>query len=175
MTIDDAYRDLRRVGVFGFGSRPAALLTYAGSTAWFLVLVGAQGVALATDNLAHDEVLYGATIASTTLSFVLQTVDVLTYRQAFWPLTSMNWCTQLGGIGLAAAGVGRALEHPEQGRVVVCVLLLYAQCLFTASQFAVTLDYLHRAATDAYAHRVLHQSVVPRLRRSTTSAHWRRQ
>ena len=135
-----------RVGMIGFTSITQAVLVYAGSFLWYLVLVGSQGVALATDNLPYDEWLYGTLIASNTLTFVLQTVDALTARQTMWPLIALIWTTQFGSIGLASAAVGRALTADAASRVVVCILMLYAQCLFTASQMSVTVAYLMRRA-----------------------------
>ena len=149
--IERTVKPLQRVHVVGFSTVPRAIAVYTGSCAWFLLLIVSQVVALATDNLAHDEIAYGALIGSTTLAFVLQTADVLSFHQRFWPLAALNWAAQLGGIGLAAALVGRALTEQEAPRVLACIGMLYAQCLFTASQFAVTLAYLHRASDQASA------------------------
>ena len=151
--IERAFEVQKRHGVVGFATTAQAVLVYLGSFTWFSLLIACNAVVLATDNLSHDEVLYGFLIGSNAFTFLVQTVDVLTYNQGWWPLVSLNWTSQLASIGLASAALGRALQESQISRVYMCVGLLYAQCLFTASQFAVTLSTLWRHASTRPAVR----------------------
>ena len=98
----------------------------------------------------------------------LQTIDVLTFNQSFWPLVSLNWTTQLASIGLAGAALGRALTEDDALRVYCCIGLLYAQCLFTASQFSVTLSTLWRhASTESSVFPTIHVKRAALTRRGS--------
>lgn len=163
----------------GFATLMQAILIYIGSFTWFAVLVTSNALMLARDgDLQHGRLLYGFLLGSNVLTFTVQTVDVLTYNQTLWHLVALNWTSQLGGIGLAAAALGRALTTPDTERVLLCVGLLYAQCLFTASQFAVTLSTLWRAV-EAFVARPQQQrrltsitaaTAPPRAPRHSTAA-----
>ena len=72
------------------------------------------------------------------VALLFQTLDVLLTRFRWWPLTSILWTAQLGALGVASSLVQTDEWMP--------LLRLLGQCLFTASQFAVTLELLHRGA-----------------------------
>ena len=121
--------------MLGFSKASRAYLVYLGSTLWMAALISVDAVLLPT---ARDDATVALTIACNAVAFVAQTVDVLCFHFRAWPLTSINWTGQLGALGLVSARV--ALRDPHAR------LRLLAQALFTASQFAVTLEYLARAA-----------------------------
>ena len=114
---------------------------------WFSVLLCIYSVSFATNDLKHDRILFGTLLASNVITFVAQTVEVFT--PTLWPVTSLNWTSQLLSIGLASASVGRALTQYEEMGVIGCIAILSAQSLFTASQFAVTIAYLRQKAMEA--------------------------
>lgn len=142
--VQDIITPLANAGVVGFETPCRALVVYFGSFLWYAAIVGANVVAIATDDVRHTNLVHGSLIVLNTSVFVLQTTDVLTSNHTFWPLLSLNWCLQLTNVGLAAAVVGRSLTLDSTTRVVALTGLLLAQCLFTASQFSVTLSYLWR-------------------------------
>lgn len=145
--ITKASKHLKDAKVTGFSTPGMSLLVYAGSFSWFLVLVGFDAFLFA---VGSEDVLRVAIVTSMTLNglmFVVQTVNVLYYNFKLWLLTSLYWTCQLTCIGICGAGVGYTLVPADDGLARLPILLarLLAQCLFTSSQFAVMLEYLHRA------------------------------
>lgn len=139
-----AIQPLAAAEVVGFDTPARALFVYFGSFLWVAAIVSVNALAIGMDDVSHRAVIHGSLIAGNVAVFLVQTADVLTFNQTFWPLLSLNWCLQLADIGLAAAVVARALTLPSTMRVLAGIGLLLAQCLFTASQFSVTLSYLWR-------------------------------
>lgn len=132
----------------GFTSERMAGLIYFGSTLWMALLIATECAALGMDrwNDAHP-VLAGSVVLNS-CAYAAQTLDYALYHFAMWPVTAANWCGQLGALGAAGALVAHATREPGSERdamTVAALLHLVAQALFTASQFAVTLEYVERS------------------------------
>ena len=158
--VSKASKPLRDAGVTGFSTSGMSALIYFGSFLWFSVLIAADVYALTVWDVMGDvlEPTIVATISLNGIMFLLQTLNLVYYQFKLWAIVSLYWTCQLTVIGITSAWVGYALVYPEvhflsegdedsvrQSRVAVLVLRLFAQCLFTSSQFSVTLEYLHRA------------------------------
>lgn len=144
MTLTDrlnlAYQPLKDAAVVGFSSLASALVIYTGSFLWMLLLLGADAWSLSTGDFGHRTIL-SVLLGLNAFAFVLQTWDVLFLHFHLWMVTALNWMAQLSAIGLASSLLGRAEGNME---VSYGVLRVVAQCLFTGSQFGVTLEYLWR-------------------------------
>lgn len=138
--------------VTGFTSPMAAKVIYLGSFLWFLLMVAVDTTLLASRDWPRLDSLLGTLIGVNTLGYVLQSVDAVYFHMRAWPIVAGVWVCQLYSIVMVAAALGYALSmdvpHDELVmRHVVIFLRAAAQCVYTASQFSVTLEYLHRAVT----------------------------
>lgn len=124
-----------------FDGPAAALWIYAGSTLWFLALLAYDVVHVAIHDPNH--LLHSLLLASNVLMFLLQSWNALRLLFTLWPVVSLYYAFQLWAIALRAALVARAADV---GGLWAASLVLFAQCLFTSSQLAVTLEHLYRVA-----------------------------
>ena len=136
--------------VTGFRAASHAYAIYVGSFLWAAALVAVDVALLASRDWPRLDSLLGTLIGVNVLGFVLQTIDVLGLHMRFWPLLALYWTCQLSAIALSTAALGYALamDVPEDQiapRHALIFTRVVAQCLWTASQFSVTLEYLHRA------------------------------
>lgn len=136
MWIASAAAPLVEASVTGFTSTMAAVVIYLGSTLWFILLLAFDARELAMDASSDIHIM---TMSANVILFLLQTINVLRFMFRFWPVVALYYTAQFWVLGLRAALVAL---HP--GRLVLYSLTLLAQCLFTSSQMAVTLEYLHR-------------------------------
>ena len=154
--IANASKHLRDTKTTGFSTSTLSVLIYTGSFSWFVFLVAADAYALAAWDVRGDVLVptLATSITLNSLMFLLQTVNTLQYQFKFWAVVSLYWTCQLTCIGIASAWVGYAIVYPEVpdtvdenriARVWTVLARLLAQCLFTSSQLAVMLEYLHRA------------------------------
>lgn len=133
--------------VTGYRSLGAARCIYAGSIMWINLLVFSDVAALASDMWASTRPVLATILALTVVASVAQSVDYFWFHFSNWPLTAVNWCAQLGALTLTASVVGDALgssSADRDARVGMSIARAIAQALFTASQFAVTLEYFAR-------------------------------
>lgn len=146
MNLTSSYKHLQDSGVFGFSRKQYAYMIYFGSFTWFAILVAADVIALNTDiwDMNNVSLIFYSLIILNSINFILQTVNVIAFQFKFWPLTSLEWTCQLTLVGIASS-----LIHPSSSPEVVWygMIRTLAQSLFTASQFAVTLEYLHRKSS----------------------------
>lgn len=141
-------RALIEVNVTWFTSERLAGLIYFASTSWMALLIAAECSALGMDRWTAAHPVLVACVVLNACAYAAQTVDYALYHFALWPVTAANWCGQLGALGAAGALVAHATREPgsERDAMTVSALLhLAAQALFTASQFAVTLEYVERS------------------------------
>lgn len=172
-----ASKHLRDSQTTGFSTPSNALLIYAGSFLWFSILVAADAFALVAWNVQGGVLV--PTIATSLLlnvfMFILQTVNTIMYQFKLWAIVSLYWTCQLTSIGIASAWVGYALLYPELhdmgrqeaddnrvARIWLLLARLFAQCLFTASQLSVMLEYLHRAVERRAEDDLPHLAQIPR-------------
>jgi len=135
-------RDLAEAGVRGF-SPGAPHAAYCGSFLWMLVLLSAETSATMMDEWdAAAPVLYAA-ISFNVCTFAFQTVDYVWFHFYAWPVTALNWTAQLSALGAASVLVSYAFADKDK-MMAVSIAHLVGQALFTASQFAVTLEYFAR-------------------------------
>jgi hypothetical protein len=165
--VSKASKHLRDTKVSGFSTPGMSALIYFGSFLWFAAMTGVDVVSLIMQE--DDIVMAGfATLIVINVSmFVLQTVNILCYVFKFWPVTSLYWTCQLTAIGLLSGSVGYAFSSDEnEDRITVLSVTLarlFAQCLFTSSQFAVTLEYLYRSSEKCPS-RAVKTHVAPKSR-----------
>lgn len=134
---------LERVHVTGFVSPMAAMIIYSGSTFWFLFLIGYDVVLLQQDWKDTERILY-ASLTVNVLMFFFQTWNVLVSHFLFWPVVSLYYTFQLTALGLSTALLATTTADSMDKELSTMGRLL-AQCLFTGSQLAVTLEYLYRS------------------------------
>lgn len=129
--------------VTGFTSTGMGVAIYVGSTAWFLFLVGLDIGYIYTGERTE---LYGMILTGNVLMFTLQTFNVLNLLFKFWGIVSLYYTLQIWTIALRAVILATDMDNvwPQS-------LILLAQCLFTGSQFSVTLEYLYRVAYQVQA------------------------
>lgn len=144
-----ASKHLRETKVTGFSTVSMSALIYLGSFLWFAAMTGVDAVVLA---MVKDAIIMSglATLIILNVSmFTLQTINVLCCIFEFWPLTSLYWTCQLTAIGLISGSVGYAFSNEDDKYriMLLSTARLFAQCLFTSSQFAVTLEYIYRSTT----------------------------
>ena len=133
---------LKDAGVVGFHTYPD--IPYVGSTLWILLLVSFEVAAFASDDWNEARPLIGAAIGCNIVAYKFQTIDYIYFHFEFWPVTALNWVAQLSAIGIASAAVAFAFKDRDR-MLWVALLHLFAQTLFTASQFAVTLEFFKRS------------------------------
>lgn len=149
--VSKASKHLRESKVTGFSTTGMSALIYLGSFLWFAGMMGVDAVSLVIQE--DDIVIAGITAVMilNVLMFALQTVNILYYVFKFWPITSLYWTCQLTAIGILSGSVGYTLSKEDGDRVMLFSTTLgrlFAQCLFTSSQFAVTLEYLYRSSAQ---------------------------
>ena len=146
MNLAPSYKHLQESGVFGFSRSHYAYLIYFGSFTWFAILVASDVIALNTDiwDINNVSLIFYSLIILNSINFILQTVNVIAFQFKFWPLTSLEWTCQLALVGIASSLINISYS-PET--VWYALIRTLAQSLFTASQFAVTLEYLHRKSS----------------------------
>ena len=142
---------LQNAHVTGFSSSYTTSIIYGGSLSWLLFLLACELFALLGDVWNNNtDILFISSIAFNITTFVVQTVDFVFLHFSFWPVTAVNWCSHLAAIGTATALVSSSLDVLVIGpsefdlKRNMSVVHLVSQCLFTASQFAVTLEYFER-------------------------------
>lgn len=138
----DSARALQTAGVVGFGTRPH--VPYVGSTLWILVLVAVEAASFESDDWVETRPLAGAAIACNVAAYTFQSIDYVFYHFEFWPVTALNWTAQLSAIGIASAATAYAFVDRD-AMLGIALAHLVAQSLFTASQFAVTLEFFKRS------------------------------
>jgi hypothetical protein len=141
---------LQEARVTFFESTPMAYLVYAGSCTWVAVLVAFDATLLVSGDWPRLDSLLPTLIGVNALALGVQTIDVLFFHMQLWPLVALLWTCQLYALLLAASALGYALARDTPSdevptRHAILFLRGAAQCVFTASQFAVTLEYLHRS------------------------------
>lgn len=147
MNVALSYKHLQESGVFGFSRRQYAYLIYLGSFTWFAILVASDVIALNTDfwivqsYIDNVSMVFYSLIVLNSINFILQTTNVVAFQFKFWPLTSLEWTCQLALVGIASSLINISSSPETMWYALIRTL---AQSLFTASQFAVTLEYLHR-------------------------------
>ena len=146
----DTARALQTAGVVGFRTRPH--LPYVGSTLWILVLVAVEAASFESDDWVEARPLAGAAIACNLAACTFQSIDYVLYHFEFWPVTALNWTAQLSAIGIASAATAYAFVDRDS-MLAVALAHLVLQSLFTASQFAVTLEFFKRSLRVAGATR----------------------
>lgn len=157
---------LQKAKVTGFISDWYTLGIYSGSLAWLSLLLLAEAVALQS-NMWKNGITFtiASSIAFNSIIFVSQTIDYLYFHFLYWPLTAINWCCQLAGIGTASAILSFAILYTSDTdtdtRRWMALTHLVGQALFTASQFSVTLEYFERRLNQVSS-PVLPQSTVTR-------------
>lgn len=134
--------------VTGYTSTTAAGIIYAGSFAWFLLLLVMDGVRLSVGVSATVDVALALTIGLNTLMFALQSWNVWVTVFRAWPLVALYYTAQISVLGISAALLGHALGQSIDD-VYMAALRLVAQALFTSSQLSVTLEFLHRSVRPA--------------------------
>lgn len=121
----------------GFSSVASAVVAYLGSAAWFLLLVGVDVGCIVTSET--NVALHAMMLSGNVALFLLQTLNVVVYQFRAWPVVSLYYAFQLWVLGLRALRAAKEVEW-------VHALVLFAQCLLTASQLSVTLEHLYRIA-----------------------------
>jgi len=162
---------LQHAKVTGFVSPHATFAIYFGSTAWCALLILAEAIALGQGIWDHSEVVIVCSMVLNGITYVAQTVDYIAYHFLLWPVTAINWAAQLSAIGTAAALLGFALAKPSgvptsdrDDLLWMGIVHLVAQSLFTASQFAVTLEYFERRHQQSAEARACQLPTVVRRR-----------
>lgn len=139
---------LQKADVTGFRSNTFATVIYAGSTMWMLLLLGAQALALASQDQWSDvRPVLTALLVFNGVAYLCQTVDYVWFHFLLWPLTALNWTSQLSAIGCASSLIAFSLADDTPDRdsmIAMSIVHITTQTLFTASQFAVTLEYVER-------------------------------
>lgn len=133
---------LQKASVTGFRDHPHA--PYVGSTLWILFLVSFESASFASNDWSSARTLAATAIACNVAAYAFQSIDYVHYHFEFWPVTALNWTAQLSAIGVASAAVGHSFVDRDR-MLWLALLHLFAQTLFTASQFAVTLEFFKRA------------------------------
>ena len=163
---------VQEANVLGF--RRLGHMVYAGSFSWFCLLIGYDIVFLCLQPWTQNSALralFSTTIFLNLFMFAMQTWDYLFLHFHAWPITALNWMAQLGALALCGGSVGYALvvENKFQAlRTATAITRLLAQALFTASQFAVTLEFLVR---NAYATKEAILALQPVVVAKTANSH----
>lgn len=184
--IDKAAKPLRDAKVSGFATTTSSGLVYFGSFAWFLVLIGSDLLGLVSwdPSFPHNTVVptVWTVISLNTVMFGLQAINLIYVQFKWWPLVALFWTCQLVAIGIASSWVARLMILPEydpsnagdvETNLALGLFRLFGQCLFTASQFSVTLEHLHRgihvprsvAPSNTIARTIVRRNNYPPTRR----------
>jgi hypothetical protein len=143
-----ASKSLVKARVTGFKSETRAGLIYSMSVMWILFLIGIESVALASErwDKGHENLV--SSLVANIGVIVFQTVDWEFFHFTNWFINSLNWVCQLSAIGFAAALLSVAVLETGGNRdnmISVAIVHLIFQCLLTASQLGVTLEYMERS------------------------------
>ena len=127
----------------------AVACIYLGSTLWIALLIVLESVALGNSSLWEPvETVLITSIAYNAATWIFQTIDFMCFHFHLWAVTAIIWATQLGAIANAAVFLSYAVgttDGDRNSRIEMASAHLAAQVLFTASQFAVTLEYFERS------------------------------
>ena len=160
---------LQDTKVTGFVSDCRATFIYGCSLTWIFVLLFIEGVFLTSDTFSEEtDFLLVSSMVLNSIVLVAQTVDYVRFHFLFWPVTAINWCAQLSVLGTASSLLSYTVFHTSpddtETRRAIALVHLVSQALFTASQFAVTLEYFERRVTQF----PLYQGPTPQPRRTTS-------
>lgn len=149
-------KQLKEASVTGFRTP----LPYYGSLVWWLLTlaVEVQGLYGATAGVWKSSG-YGFVdgfwifIVSFHCFFgVLMTVDAMYFNHRFWPLQAVSYALQLSNAAALSALLGYAFslaDDQQSMRSYLTAAALFMTILFTASQLAVTVEYLARKSVPA--------------------------
>ena len=156
MTVPVALCALTKAGVSGFENERRGYLIYLGSFLWLCVLIGVDISFLITQNDDVARALVSYVMILNSIAFAAQTWDALCHHFFRWPLTAINWVCQLSAIAITGTYVSYSLstnDDMRMTRIAFTVPRVIAQSVLTASQFAVTLEFLTRTSYIALNHK----------------------
>jgi len=120
---------------------------YFGSFLWICVLIGFKVTILmdTTWSNAHGtQSIASFAIGLNAWTFFWQTIDVVYFDFSNWIIIALHWVSQLSSIAFASVLLSSAGLVGNEKRLAVGILLVLGEALFLASQFSVTLEYLHK-------------------------------
>ena len=139
---------LKNAHVTGF--QKIGVLPFLGSFAWACFLVGIKLFILFSDmwdSYGINTIIYVA-LGLNLSTFIWQSIDALLTDFKLWFVTSLNWMSQLASISIVGSLVPLSIlisENNRDMRLMISIALTIAECLYTSSQFSVTLEYIHRS------------------------------
>lgn len=138
-------------------------LIYFGSFLWMSVLIGLKCIILFSDiwdDVNNISPIVWTALALNIWTFFWQTIDVVYFDFSNWAIISLHWVSQLSNIALSATilSLSAAVSDKNNTRLLLALVLVVGESLFTASQFSVTLEYLHKASQKDSAIQVMPQS-----------------
>lgn len=139
---------LRKANVTGF--QKIGILPFIGSFLWACLLVGIKIFILFSDmwNFQGIDYIIYVALGLNISTFIWQSIDALYTDFKLWFVTALNWMSQLSSIAISGSLIPLSLsvsENNKDTRLFISILLLIGECLYTASQFSVTLEYIHRS------------------------------
>lgn len=158
---------LKRAGVTAFATYP--LLPFVGSFMFSLFLMGFKVALLVMSAWQHYgiDIIVSIALALNVSTAVWQTVDAIYFDFKVWFVTALVWVSQLFAITLSASLVPLSItvadDDARAERLALALTLTASECLYTASQFSVTLEYLHRAALQRQAESAPPPRPAPRV------------
>jgi hypothetical protein len=143
--IETASKPIIEAKVTGFTTVKRTIFINVGSFLWFAFLIAYDAVMimLPTWNM-ESKSMFWILIGANILMFVFQTFNLLVYMFKMWPILSLYYTMQFFALGICSALLGVGVSDGSTEKIVIGVVRLLAQSLFTSSQFAVTLEYLYR-------------------------------
>lgn len=148
--MSDAISRLQTANVTGFNVISPVLI-YIASLVWLGALAGVKGAMMVMNEwkmIAHLEPLLWTLIGLNAWTAIFQFIDVRMFDFKNWFIISMHWVSQLASISLTAGLVPLSIsvggDHNLM-RLYIALPLVVAEAMYTASQFSVTLEYIHRS------------------------------
>ena len=141
---------LQNMKITGYALLPPNII-YFGSFLWMMILIGLKLTLLNLDSsksIANITPILWTCIGLNIWTFVWQTIDVLYFDFSNWIIIAMHWVSQLSTISIAGTILSLCAAVSDSLLLVLGLLLVVSEALFTASQFSVTLEYLHKASAN---------------------------